>query len=128
MDTTIDTIDTPLAIIIYIVISAVIAILLLVAAPTILLDYGLAIAWGWMSVLTAWIGIESLHADFEDETAIRDYDHQRYALYRIAWQSATGYQGGGEIGFTLQSALEQCENLNRHWGGIVFHYPEEIPG
>lgn len=63
--------DTPLAIITYIAISDVIAILLLVAAPTILLDYGLAIAWVWLSILTAWIGIESLHADFEDEQEIK---------------------------------------------------------
>lgn len=59
--------DNPLAIIAYIAISAVIAILLLVFAPVVLLDYGLAIAWGWLSILLSWIAVEMLHADFEDE-------------------------------------------------------------
>jgi len=42
-------VDNPLAIIAYIAISAVVAICLLAFAPAFLLDYGLAIAWGWIS-------------------------------------------------------------------------------
>lgn len=72
MDTHIDTIDTPLAIIISIAISFIIAAVLLAAAPALLIDYGLAIAYTYAVIMATWVGIEVLHADFEDSEFATD--------------------------------------------------------
>lgn len=58
--------DTSLSFIVYIVLSIIGTIALLVFAPALLTQYGFALAWGWISVLSAWMWIERLHADFED--------------------------------------------------------------
>lgn len=120
--------DTPLAIITYIILSAIVAILLLFTAPIILINHGFEIAWAWMSILVAWIGIETLHTDFEDEIAAsRERSRSIPRLYRIAWKSLlTDHEGGGSLGFSLPIALDQCESLNRRLGNIMVHYPEEI--
>lgn len=114
MDTDIDTVDTPLAIIVSIAISFIIAVVLLATAPAFLTDYGLAIAYAYAAIMAVWIGIEALHADFEDEQ-----ERKRLALIArgesIRDETVAAF---AEMGKACGRAIADIQRFNAAWENI----------